>query len=75
MSSDILGIAEDYRNLRNQMHFPGDHGDSPFLNQVGENLMPLLIDFINTNIVDNTNQLIQKWTLNYRHLKRLNYLD
>ena len=75
VSSDILGIAEDYRNLRNQMHFPGDHGDSPFLNQVGENLMPLLIDFINTNIVDNTNQLIQKWTLNYRHLKRLNYLD
>ena len=76
LSSDILGIAEDFRNLRNQIHLPGDAKDAPFLNSVGDRLIPTLVEYINENIVENTNQLIAKHKLNYSNLlQRLNYFD
>ncbi len=71
LSIDLLGIIEDFRRLRNQIHLPGEFGESPNLTRLGNNVVPLMIDFINSEIVDKANMLTDKWKLNYRELSRL----
>jgi hypothetical protein len=64
-SQDFLDIVEDYRNLRNQIHLPGDPIEAPHINTyVGDSLMRLLVQFINEEIVAYNNKLIDKWKLN-----------
>jgi hypothetical protein len=76
VENDILHIAEDYRNCRNQIHLPGgDFVDAPNLNRIGERVMPAMIEFINSNIVDNTNKLRKKHGFVFGELKRLDYFD
>ena len=71
ISSDILGIVEDYRNLRNQIHLPGDTCESPNINRLAGSATDLMIDFINDRIVDNSNNLIQQYGFNFTSLSRL----
>jgi hypothetical protein len=62
---DFLDIVEDYRNLRNQIHLPGDFVEAPHINTyAGDSLMRMLVQFINEEIVDYNNKLIDKWKLN-----------
>lgn len=62
---DFLDIVEDYRNLRNQIHLPGDPIDAPHINQyTGNSFMRILVRFINEEIVEYNNRLIDKWKLN-----------
>tara|TARA_B110000240_G_C13372573_1_gene398863 strand:+ start:76 stop:861 length:786 start_codon:yes stop_codon:yes gene_type:complete len=76
VTDDILNIAEDYRNRRNQIHLPGgDLVDAPNLKRIGKKVMPAMIEFINTNIVDNTNKLRKKHGFGFGELKRLDYFD
>jgi hypothetical protein len=76
VKDDILDIAEDYRNLRNQIHLPdGGLIDLPNLERIGEKMMPAMIEFINSNIVDNTNKLRKKHGFRFGELKRLDYFD
>lgn len=64
-SQDFLDIVEDYRNLRNQIHLPGDPVEAPHLNTyTGDSLMRALVSLINTDIVEYNSQLIDKWDLN-----------
>ena len=64
-SQDFLDIVEDYRNLRNQIHLPGDAVEAPHINKYGgDSLMRLLVQFINEEIVAYNNRLIDKWKLN-----------
>lgn len=71
VSNDIISIVEDYRNLRNQIHLPGDTCESPNINRIGENATQILIDFINDRIVDNSNNLIQQYNFNFSPLAKL----
>ncbi len=62
---DFLDIVEDYRNLRNQIHLPGDFVEAPHLKQYsGDSLMRVLAKFINEEIVAYNDRLIDKWKLN-----------
>jgi hypothetical protein len=64
-SQDFLDIVEDYRNLRNQIHLPGDAVEAPHINMYeGDTLMRLIVQFINEEIVAYNNKLIDKWGLN-----------
>ena len=64
-SQEFLDVVEDYRNLRNQIHLPGDFVEAPHINTYqGDSLMRLLIQFINEEIVANNNKLIDRWKLN-----------
>ncbi len=71
VSNDIIGIVEDYRNLRNQIHLPGDICETPNITRIGENVTKKLIDFINERVVDNSNSLIQHYEFNFEHLNKL----
>ena len=62
---ELLNIIDDYRNLRNQIHLPGDIVEAPHVNTYkGDSLMRVLVNFINADIVEYNNQLIDKWELN-----------
>lgn len=74
-TEEILNIAEDYRNLRNQIHLPGDFIEAPHINSYqGDELMRLLVSFINTDIVGWVNSFCDREGLsdNWR-LQPLNY--
>jgi hypothetical protein len=61
----FLDIVGDYRNLRNQIHLPGDPVEAPHINKyMGDSLMRILVQFINEEIVEYNNKLIDKWELN-----------
>ena len=76
LSNDIWGIIDNYRILRNQIHLPDNCINSPFLDKIGEKLVPKIVEFINTEIVDNSNNLIKKWNLSHiPPFERLNYFD
>jgi hypothetical protein len=76
VTDDILNIAEDYRNRRNQIHLPGGAlVEAPNLKRIGKKVMPAMIEFINSNIVDNTNKLRKKHGFGFGELKRLDYFD
>lgn len=64
-------MVEDYRNLRNQIHLPGNAYDTPNIRRIGENAIELIIDFINERIVENSNNLINKYDFNFRPLAKL----
>lgn len=74
LSPELLAIIEDYRKLRNQIHLPGDFEYSPNLTRLGENLVPTIATFIDTMIVEKTNQLVDKLQLSkVLKLSKLNY--
>lgn len=64
-------MVEDYRNLRNQIHLPGNAYETPNIRRIGENAIELIIDFINERIVENSNNLINKYDFNFRPLAKL----
>ena len=71
LSSEMLGIIKDYRSLRNQIHLPGEFGETPNLTRLGDNAVTFIIDFINSEIVDKANALTDKWELNYLKLAKI----
>ncbi len=71
VSNDIIGMVEDYRNLRNQIHLPGDICETPNITRIGENAIEKLIDFINERVVENSNRLIEQYEFNFDYLNKL----
>jgi hypothetical protein len=64
-TQELLDLVEEYRNLRNQIHLPGDIVEAPHINKyMGDSVVKLLVTFINENIVECNNKLIDKWELN-----------
>lgn len=58
---DFLDIVDDYRNLRNQIHMPGDIVEAPHLNKyTGDSLMRILVKFINEELVAYNNAIVEK---------------
>jgi hypothetical protein len=75
VDKETIQIAEEFRNLRNQIHLPGDWKSSALINKLGDSLVSKLVDYINHHIVDMTNQLIDMYDFNSPKLQRLNYYD
>jgi hypothetical protein len=75
VDEEIILIAEEFRNLRNQIHLPGDWQSSVLINNLGDSLVNKLVEYINNHIVDMTNQLIDMNNFNFPKLQKLNYFD
>lgn len=63
-----LSIIDDYRNLRNQIHFPGDCIESPSLQVLGTSISEFLIQFINKEIIEWSNQINIQNDFKSRHI-------
>jgi hypothetical protein len=66
-----LDIVNEYRLLRNQIHFPGDIIVTPVIQAYGEPIVAFILDFINREVVDWSNELILRNDFRMRQL--LNY--
>lgn len=65
LPKNTIDVINDYRELRNQIHFPGDVQDSKNLQKyLGDSLKTLIINFINMEIVIPSNKLAEKHNFN-----------
>lgn len=71
ISTDLLGIVEDYRNLRNQIHLPGELAETPTLRRLGQQSTEIIIDFIKERIVNNSNEMIQMNSFRFQALQKI----
>ncbi|WP_368294377.1 hypothetical protein [Dehalobacter sp. TBBPA1] len=69
LTDDMRSIIDGYRKLRNRIHLPGDVIDMKNLNR--DNLMEILVEFINKEIVQTTNSLASECGLEKVRLKEL----
>jgi hypothetical protein len=65
LSDEALDIIGDYRALRNQVHFPGDILDTPHIRAYPRPIIDFLTNFINTEIVQFSTQLVAKYDMNF----------
>jgi hypothetical protein len=68
LSEQQIDIIRDYRLLRNQVHFPGDILEASNIQAFPRPIIEFLTEFINSEIVAWSNDLIAKYELNYRPL-------
>ena len=65
LSDAHLDIIKDYRNLRNQIHLPGDIIESPSIQNHQGQITDFIINFVNREIVRYSNSLIEKHQFNH----------
>jgi hypothetical protein len=72
LTDQQLDIIDDYRLLRNQMHFPGDFLETPHIRAFARPIIDFLTAFINVELVDWSNRLIAQHRLVFPQIARLN---
>ena len=72
LTAQQLDIIQDYRLLRNQVHFPGDVFNSPHIQAIAQPISEFLIAFINSELVVCSNELISKHKMDIKPLAPLN---
>jgi hypothetical protein len=71
LSSRDLDVIKDFRELRNQIHLPGELPETPALHSIGVPMVDFLLPFINKEIVTWSNQLIIDRGFTFRRLPEL----
>lgn len=66
LADQEIDIIEDYRLLRNQIHFPGDVLETPNIQAFGRPIIEFLSAFINAELINWSNLLIVQRKMNYR---------
>lgn len=70
LSDQALDIIRDYRELRNQIHLPGEVPETPGMQTFGKPMIEFLLPFLNSEIIDWSNNTIQKYDLRFRSIPR-----
>ncbi len=68
LPSDTIDVIDDYRLLRNQIHFPGDIVEAPHIAALSQPSADFVAAFINSEIVSWSNALIATHNLNWKPL-------
>ena len=71
LTDQEIDIIEDYRLLRNQIHFPGDVFETPNIRALGRPIIEFLSAFIDAELINWSNTLIVQHKMNYRPIARL----
>ena len=72
LTDQQIDIIEDYRLLRNQIHFPGDILEAPNIRAFARPIIEFLAAFINAELIDWPNGLIMQHKMNFPPIARLN---
>jgi len=70
LSATLLHLVQEYRKLRNMIHLPGDLPSTPFLASLQRPVAEILIEFMQVDLVDESEMLIAKHDLNPTQLNR-----
>ena len=68
LTDQQLDIIQDFRRLRNEIHFPGDALESPNISAYPGPISNFLVQFINEEIIHWSNQLSTKWAFSFKKL-------
>lgn len=68
LPDQTLDIIEDYRALRNQVHLPGDILETRNIQAYPRPIVEFLTSFINVEVIEASNELIQKYGMNFQPL-------
>lgn len=68
LTDATMNIIEDYRELRNQIHLPGEFTDTPAIRAFGKPMVEFLLPFLNTEIIDWSNGIIDGYGLRFRKI-------
>ena len=71
LADQQLDIVQDFRRLRNEIHFPGDALDSPNIRAYPGPISDFLVGFINQEIINWSNRLSAKWAFTFKRLTPL----
>jgi hypothetical protein len=72
LTDQQIDIINDYRLLRNQMHFPGDILETPHIRAFARPIIEFLTAFIDVELVDWSNRLIVQHKFSFPPITRLN---
>ena len=67
----LVEVIEEFRQLRNQIHFPGDILETPRINSLGAPVSQVIADFLNTEVICWTNSLIETYQMNWPKLEQI----
>lgn len=68
LTDQQLDIIKDYRLLQNQIHFPDDILEASSIREYPRPIIEFLTDFINSEVINESNYLIAKYKMNLRPL-------
>ena len=71
LADQEIDIIEDYRLLRNQIHFPGDVFETPNIRAFGRPIIEFLSAFIDVELINWSNLLIAQHKMNRPPIARL----
>jgi hypothetical protein len=71
ISTQALGIIEDYRILRNKIHLPNEPVTAPNIRAFRRPIAEFIVPFVNAEIVEFSNNLIAKYKLNFPSINPL----
>jgi hypothetical protein len=73
LESEVLEVIDEYRELRNQIHFPGDVFDTPKINALQQPIEDFLAQFLSSEVIDWSNSLIQAHNMSRRPIEPLGH--
>jgi hypothetical protein len=65
LSANVVEIIDEFRELRNQIHFPGDILETPKINALQQPISEFLTQFLNSEVIQWSNALIQLYGMNW----------
>ena len=71
LPTHLVEVIDEFRQLRNQIHFPGDVLETPRINAMTAPISEILTEFINHEIIAWSNSLIEAYKMNWPKLERL----
>ncbi|MDB5842796.1 MAG: hypothetical protein JWP79_106 [Polaromonas sp.] len=71
LEAEVLAVIDEFRELRNQIHFPGDLLETPRIGALQQTIEEFLTKFLNSEVIDWSNSLIQAHKMNRRPIERL----
>ena len=71
LRADVVEIIDEFRELRNQIHFPGDILETPKISALKQPISEFLTQFLNSEVIQSSNALIEAHKMNRRPIEPL----
>lgn len=68
---ELIEVIDEFRQLRNQIHLPGDVLETPKISAIQEPIFNIITEFLNTEVIGWSNLLIDTHKMHYPKLEHL----
>jgi hypothetical protein len=71
LPTPLVEVIDEFRQLRNQIHFPGDVLETPRISALQDPISEIITGFLNTEVIAWSNSLIDAYQMNWPKLEQL----